>query len=297
MVVSQRIMVVMIVIENIVVVMIVIENIVVVMIVIENITIVYFLDFGNFGSRDVVGFDDTQVVVDKLVRVSFAFQTQDTVARKNLSFVTMGNDYVSKVFCLFFLTSTVKALTARGGEGGRYGGEKVASGEEVSRRSGDHLLFTIPIPQSLLLYILASFSRGSVSFMGIKIADFVRPVNDYPKLWLTLCDELRKLCVKSIVILSPIPLRVSRVVPTNPIVSVVGLDLRTGLVACHMSANRHNRVTNSCHWRHRVPSLSIQDLLRKSKLIVMTKRSELLRWFPFFIAQSISNDICLSLGG
>ncbi|GKB70964.1 hypothetical protein Tco_0932376 [Tanacetum coccineum] len=61
----------------------------VVMIVMENIAVVYFLDLGNFGIRDVVGFDDTQVVVDKLVRVSFAFQTQDTAARKNLSFLTM----------------------------------------------------------------------------------------------------------------------------------------------------------------------------------------------------------------
>ncbi|GJR08826.1 hypothetical protein Tco_0791478 [Tanacetum coccineum] len=53
--------------QRIVVVITVIENIVVVMIVIENIVVVYFLDFRNFGIRDVVGFDDTQVVVDKLV--------------------------------------------------------------------------------------------------------------------------------------------------------------------------------------------------------------------------------------
>nr|GEY01852.1 hypothetical protein [Tanacetum cinerariifolium] len=49
------------------------------------------IDLENFGTRIVVGVDDTQVVVDKLDRVSFAFHTKDTVARKNLSFVTMGS--------------------------------------------------------------------------------------------------------------------------------------------------------------------------------------------------------------
>ncbi|GKC00946.1 hypothetical protein Tco_0987082 [Tanacetum coccineum] len=100
--------------QRIVVLMIVIENIVVVM---ENIAIVYFLDFGNFGIRDVVGFDDTQVVVYKLVRQSFAFQTQDTVAMKNLSFVTIG----------FFLTSTANGQMARHDERHRYGGEGAES--------------------------------------------------------------------------------------------------------------------------------------------------------------------------
>nr|GEW62068.1 hypothetical protein [Tanacetum cinerariifolium] len=76
MVVNQRIMVVM-------------ENIAFVMIVVENIMVEYFLDLGNFGSRTAVGVDDTQVV-DKLDRVLFAFHTEDMVARKNLSFVTMG---------------------------------------------------------------------------------------------------------------------------------------------------------------------------------------------------------------
>nr|GEU90693.1 hypothetical protein [Tanacetum cinerariifolium] len=66
------------------------ENIAVVMGVVENITVEYFLDSGNFKSRLVVGVDDMQVVVDKLDRVSFTFQTEDTVARKNLSFLTMG---------------------------------------------------------------------------------------------------------------------------------------------------------------------------------------------------------------
>ncbi|GJT52065.1 hypothetical protein Tco_0978222 [Tanacetum coccineum] len=63
------------------------ENIVVVM---ENIVVVYFLDIENFGSRIIVGVDDTQAVVDKLDRVSFTFHTEDTVAMKNLSFVMMG---------------------------------------------------------------------------------------------------------------------------------------------------------------------------------------------------------------
>ncbi|GKD38680.1 hypothetical protein Tco_1258887, partial [Tanacetum coccineum] len=70
--------------------MIVMEKIAVVMVVVENITVKYFFDLRNFRSRLVVGVDDTQVVVDKLDRVSFAFQTEDRVARKNLSFVTMG---------------------------------------------------------------------------------------------------------------------------------------------------------------------------------------------------------------
>ncbi|GJR21239.1 hypothetical protein Tco_0969766 [Tanacetum coccineum] len=70
--------------------MIVMEKIAVVMALVENIAVEYFLDSRNFRSRLVVGVDDTQVVVDKLDRVSFAFQTEDTVARKNLSFVTMS---------------------------------------------------------------------------------------------------------------------------------------------------------------------------------------------------------------
>ncbi|GKD65622.1 hypothetical protein Tco_1307730 [Tanacetum coccineum] len=68
---------------------VVIENIVVVIeiivVVMENIMVAYFLGIGNFGIRVIVGFDVTQVV-----RLSIAFQTHDTVARKNLSFVTMG---------------------------------------------------------------------------------------------------------------------------------------------------------------------------------------------------------------
>ncbi|GJX65128.1 hypothetical protein Tco_0299471 [Tanacetum coccineum] len=56
----------------------------------ENIAVEYFLDLRNFESRIVIGVDDTQVVVDKPDRVSFALQTEDTVARKNLSFVAMG---------------------------------------------------------------------------------------------------------------------------------------------------------------------------------------------------------------
>nr|GEU76560.1 hypothetical protein [Tanacetum cinerariifolium] len=72
------------------VVMIVMENIAVVMVVVENMTVEYFLDSPNFGSRLVVGLDDTQVGVDKLACLSFAFQTEDTVARKNLSFVNLG---------------------------------------------------------------------------------------------------------------------------------------------------------------------------------------------------------------
>ncbi|GKF09377.1 hypothetical protein Tco_0043601 [Tanacetum coccineum] len=56
----------------------------------------YFLDSQNFGSRKedtvviVVVVEDTPIVIDKLVRVTFAFQKEDTVARKNLSFVNLG---------------------------------------------------------------------------------------------------------------------------------------------------------------------------------------------------------------
>ncbi|GJT08562.1 DNA helicase [Tanacetum coccineum] len=56
----------------------------------------YFLDSKIFGSRKedtvvmVVVVDDTPIVIDKLVRVTFAFQKEDTVARKNLSFVEPG---------------------------------------------------------------------------------------------------------------------------------------------------------------------------------------------------------------
>ncbi|GJV84611.1 retrovirus-related pol polyprotein from transposon TNT 1-94 [Tanacetum coccineum] len=88
--------------------MIVMENIVVLMVVMENIAVEYFLDLGYFGSRIVVGVDDTQVVDDKLDRVSFAFQMEDTIARKNLSFVTMGG-------------------LAKSGEQSGCGGEVVAS--------------------------------------------------------------------------------------------------------------------------------------------------------------------------
>ncbi|GKA61938.1 hypothetical protein Tco_0761457, partial [Tanacetum coccineum] len=70
---------------KIVVEMIMMENIAFVM---ENIAVEYLLDLRNFVSRIVVGVDDTQVVVDKLDRVSFALHTKDTVARKHLSFVT-----------------------------------------------------------------------------------------------------------------------------------------------------------------------------------------------------------------
>nr|GEY13294.1 hypothetical protein [Tanacetum cinerariifolium] len=63
------------------------------MIVMEKIAVVTvedFLDSRKFESRRVVGVDDTQVVVDKLTRVAFVFQTEDTIARKNLSFVNLG---------------------------------------------------------------------------------------------------------------------------------------------------------------------------------------------------------------
>nr|GEV61935.1 hypothetical protein [Tanacetum cinerariifolium] len=57
--------------------------------VVENIVVEYFLDSRNFGSRMVV-VDDMSIVIDKLVRVTFAFQKEETVARKNLSFVNLG---------------------------------------------------------------------------------------------------------------------------------------------------------------------------------------------------------------
>ncbi|GKE97247.1 hypothetical protein Tco_1582102, partial [Tanacetum coccineum] len=72
--------------QGIVVVVIVMENIAVMIIVMESIAVVYFFDLGNFESQIVVGVDDKQVVIDKLDRVSFAFHTEDTVARKNLIF-------------------------------------------------------------------------------------------------------------------------------------------------------------------------------------------------------------------
>ncbi|GJS40711.1 hypothetical protein Tco_0565754 [Tanacetum coccineum] len=59
------------------------------MIVVKKIMVEYFLDSSNFGSRIVV-VDDTPIVSDKLDRVTFAFQKEDTVARKNLSFVNLG---------------------------------------------------------------------------------------------------------------------------------------------------------------------------------------------------------------
>nr|GFC76613.1 hypothetical protein [Tanacetum cinerariifolium] len=76
--------VVIVVVKNIVVVRIVMENVAVV----ENIVVEYFLDSRNFESRMVV--DDTPIVIDKLVRVTFAFQKEETVARKNLSFMNLG---------------------------------------------------------------------------------------------------------------------------------------------------------------------------------------------------------------
>ncbi|GJU82823.1 hypothetical protein Tco_1285188 [Tanacetum coccineum] len=77
------------VVENIAVVMMIVENIAVVMIVVKIIVVEYFLDSSSFGSRIVVD-DDTPIVIDKHVRVTFAFQKKDTVARKNLSFVNLG---------------------------------------------------------------------------------------------------------------------------------------------------------------------------------------------------------------
>ncbi|GKG37907.1 hypothetical protein Tco_0457130, partial [Tanacetum coccineum] len=46
-------------------------------------------DSQNSGSR-VVDVDDTPIVIDKLDRVTFAFQKEETVVRKNLSFVNLG---------------------------------------------------------------------------------------------------------------------------------------------------------------------------------------------------------------
>ncbi|GJU32281.1 hypothetical protein Tco_1175870 [Tanacetum coccineum] len=66
------------------------------MVVVENIVVESFLDSQNFVSRKedtvvmVVVVDDTPIVIDKLVLVTFAFQKEDTVARKNLSFATLG---------------------------------------------------------------------------------------------------------------------------------------------------------------------------------------------------------------
>nr|GEU59113.1 hypothetical protein [Tanacetum cinerariifolium] len=58
-------------------------------IVMKNIMVEYFLDSRNFGSRMVV-VDDTPIVIDNLGRVTFAFQNEETIARKNLSFVNLG---------------------------------------------------------------------------------------------------------------------------------------------------------------------------------------------------------------
>ncbi|GJW83885.1 hypothetical protein Tco_0157030 [Tanacetum coccineum] len=69
--------------------MVVVENIAVTMIVVKNIVVEYFLDSRNFGSR-IVGVDDTPSVIDKLDQVTFAFQKEDMVPRKNLSFVNLG---------------------------------------------------------------------------------------------------------------------------------------------------------------------------------------------------------------
>nr|GEU72176.1 hypothetical protein [Tanacetum cinerariifolium] len=68
---------------------IVMENVAVVMVMVKNIVVEYFLDSRNFRSRMVV-VDDTPIVIDKLVQVTFAFQKEDTIARKNLSFVNLG---------------------------------------------------------------------------------------------------------------------------------------------------------------------------------------------------------------
>nr|GEV55752.1 hypothetical protein [Tanacetum cinerariifolium] len=81
----------MMVVKNIAVVMMVVENIAVVMIVGKKIVVEYFLDSSNFGSRIVV-VDDTPIVIDKLIQVTFAFQKKDTVARKNLSLVNLGDE-------------------------------------------------------------------------------------------------------------------------------------------------------------------------------------------------------------
>ncbi|GJT93828.1 hypothetical protein Tco_1082673 [Tanacetum coccineum] len=76
------------------------QGIVVVVIVMENIVVVYFFDLGNFESQIVFGVDDTQVVVDKLDRVSFAFHTEDTVARKNLIFC--DDEILSSLVCMLY---------------------------------------------------------------------------------------------------------------------------------------------------------------------------------------------------
>nr|GEY80081.1 hypothetical protein [Tanacetum cinerariifolium]GEZ02803.1 hypothetical protein [Tanacetum cinerariifolium] len=68
--------------------MIVMEKNAIVMAVVEKIVVEDFLDSRNFGI--LVGVNDTQVVADKLARMTFAFQTEDTVARKNLNFVNLG---------------------------------------------------------------------------------------------------------------------------------------------------------------------------------------------------------------
>ncbi|GKA16782.1 hypothetical protein Tco_0696619 [Tanacetum coccineum] len=66
------------------------------MVVVENIVVEFFLESQNFGSRKedtvvmVVVVDDTPIVIDKLVRVTFEFQKEDTVARKNLKRLTQN---------------------------------------------------------------------------------------------------------------------------------------------------------------------------------------------------------------
>nr|GEV62776.1 hypothetical protein [Tanacetum cinerariifolium] len=82
------------------------------MAVVENIAMEDFLDSRNFGSRLVVGVDDTQVVVDKLAWVAFAFQTEYTITRKNLSFVNLGSElmlvrYFFKGFLLLVISYLV----------------------------------------------------------------------------------------------------------------------------------------------------------------------------------------------
>ncbi|GKE02294.1 hypothetical protein Tco_1390277, partial [Tanacetum coccineum] len=75
------------------IVLVVVKNVAVV---VEKIVVEYFLDSKNFGSRKedtvvmVVIVDDTPIVIDMVVQVTFAFQKEDTVARKNLSFVNLG---------------------------------------------------------------------------------------------------------------------------------------------------------------------------------------------------------------
>ncbi|GKA56705.1 transposase, Ptta/En/Spm, transposase, Tnp1/En/Spm-like protein [Tanacetum coccineum] len=91
MIAMENIAVVMIAMENIAVVMIAMENIAVVMIAMENIAVVYFLDLGNFERRIVVGFDDTQVVVDKLDGVIMETEAIDNQA--NLVNYDNENEY------------------------------------------------------------------------------------------------------------------------------------------------------------------------------------------------------------